>query len=179
MARLGWSSWRAASVGLPLGCVASGGAFLVVPAWELSVARCWVVARLSLGAGDSLRRRFGLLLEVLGGCCPSARWMVLVGLRFSSLCDLLAVLGFADATARCCSGGGAKLLGRAAQFLRGAGMCDDRMKIVHDFAGPAMMAPVGVVSLLGGVVELCLTFPLLVWSWLLSPGESLDSVGPT
>lgn len=70
---------------------------------------------------------------MLGGCCPSARWMVLVGPRFSSLCGLLAVLGFADATARCCGGGGAKLLGRAAQFLRGAEMCDDRMKILHGF----------------------------------------------
>ena len=43
--------------------------------------------------------------------------------------------------------------------------------------GPPVMAPVGVVPLLGGVVDVISTFPSLVWSWLLSPGESLDSVG--
>lgn len=40
MVWLGWSSWRAASARPPLGCMASGVALQVVPAWELSVVRC-------------------------------------------------------------------------------------------------------------------------------------------
>ena len=99
-------------------------------------------------------------------------WLV-----FFFLCVRSMALGLAATLAKCCGGGGVKLLRRCYPILDGVVRCDARMKILHGFRRAGGDGTSGCHShpwrRRRGVLVTSLT-RLELW---LSPGESLDSVG--
>ncbi|XBH69619.1 hypothetical protein VPH35_097444 [Triticum aestivum] len=96
-------------------------------------------------------------------------WLV-----FFLLCVRSMALGLAATLAKCCGGGGVKLLGWCCPILDGVVRCDARMKILHGFRRAGGDGTRGCHSppwrRRHGVLVTSLTC-LELW---LSPGESLD-----
>lgn len=170
-------SWRAASSQPLLFGVMSSDA---LPMVQLGFVEMWVQSSQGCPLEWAMAVAGGLdLPEVRSGCgsCPGRALMVWP--VFSLLCVRAMALGLAATLAKCCGGGGVKLLGRCCPILDGVGRCDTWMKILHDFRRAAGDGTRGCHSApwrrRRGVFVTSLT-RLELW---LSPGESLDSVGST